>query len=89
MTRAGGARPASDRPATDLTVADEKLLFAAARILLRHYHPDWRPTDEQLDAFAHGYALGARDNLTQGRMNQVHLPPDCEWPTVAKPGGGE
>jgi hypothetical protein len=84
-----GARRDPNAPATDLTVADEKLLFAAARILLRHYHPDWRPADGQLDAFAHGYAMGARDNLTQGRMNRVHLPLDCEWPPVAKPGGDE
>jgi len=47
---------------------DEKLIQAAARVLLRHHHPDWRMVgDEVLDAWGHGYITGHRQGYLDGR----------------------
>lgn len=90
MTRDGGARPAPNRPATDLTVAQRKLVHAAARIIVRYLCPDLQPaTDSEFDAFGLGYGLGVRDRHAQDAVNRISAPLDCEWPPVAKPGGGE
>jgi hypothetical protein len=69
--------------------ADDKLLHAAARILVRHHHPDWRPaSDGEFDAWGRGYGAAARDSYAQDAANQVSTPLDCEWPPVTPPGSG-
>lgn len=87
--RMGGARPAPNRPGTESTVIDDCLLRAAARILARHHHPDWRPaTDAELDAWGHGYGAGVRDKGGQEEALLLNLA-RRDWPPVATPGGGE
>lgn len=67
----GGVRPAVDRPAAETTVTrgEEKLLSAAARVLARHHHPDWRPSTEDLDGYGHGYGDGVRQHLREVHAN--------------------
>jgi hypothetical protein len=79
MTSDGGARPAANRPGTSLTVAEEKLVRAAARILARHHHPDWRPTDDDLDGYGRGYGDGVRQNARELQDDPRHWPrlPSC------------
>jgi hypothetical protein len=61
----GGVRPAVNRPATTSTVDEESLLRAAARILARHHHPDWRPTNDDLDGYGRGYGDGVRQRTRE------------------------
>jgi hypothetical protein len=55
-------RPAPSRPAPQPTVAEVR---AAARILARHHHPDWRPTNDDLDGYGRGYGDGVRQRTRE------------------------
>lgn len=71
MTHEEG-RPANDETAPRhfrtpiVPPVDEKLLHAAARILARHHHPDWRPATDDIDGYGHGYHDGHRQGYEDG-----------------------
>lgn len=47
--------------------SDEGLVHAAARILARHHHPEWRPNDDHdIDVWGHGYNTGWRQGYADG-----------------------